>query len=131
MKRSRLNAFIEAIKAVRASIDDSTALSVPQLYPEWSADKTYAVGDRVLYGDTLYTCLQAHTSQLTWSPTDAVSLWSRVLIPDPDAVPEWVQPDSTNPYHKGDKVTHNGQTWVSTVDGNVWEPGVYGWEVAE
>ncbi len=24
---------------------------------------------------------------------------------------------------------HNGQTWVSDVDNNVWEPGVYGWSV--
>lgn len=127
MKKSRLDAFVAAIKAVRASIDDSIALTVPDLYPEWSPDKTYSVGDRVLYGDILYICLQAHTAQLTWSPTDAVSLWSRVLIPDPDAIPAWIQPDSTNPYHKGDKVTHNGKTWVSTIDGNVWEPGVYGW----
>lgn len=28
---------------------------------------------------------------------------------------------------KGDKVSHNGSHWTSTVDGNVWEPGVYGW----
>ena len=27
---------------------------------------------------------------------------------------------------RGDKVTHNGATWISTVDNNVWEPGVYG-----
>ncbi|WP_270217645.1 carbohydrate-binding protein [Dorea longicatena] len=39
-----------------------------------------------------------------------------------------INPDSTNPYAKGDKVTHNGKTWISTADGNVWEPGVYGWE---
>lgn len=38
------------------------------------------------------------------------------------------QPESTNPYSKGDKVTHNGKTWRSTIAGNVWEPGVYGWE---
>ena len=30
----------------------------------------------------------------------------------------------------GDKVTHNGKTWVSNIDGNVWEPGVYGWNEA-
>ena len=40
----------------------------------------------------------------------------------------WEQPESTNPYMKGDKVTHAGRTWVSTIDNNVWEPGVYGWE---
>ena len=27
----------------------------------------------------------------------------------------------------GDKVTHNGKTWVSDIDNNVWEPGLHGW----
>ena len=49
-----------------------------------------------------------------------------------DVVTGWIQPNSTNPYMKGDKVTHNGKTWVSDVDNNVWEPSVYGWsEVTE
>ena len=52
-----------------------------------------------------------------------------MLIPDPEVIPEWEQPGSTNPYMIGDKVRHNGKTWVSTIDNNVWEPGVYGWEV--
>ena len=56
----------------------------------------------------------------------------RMLIPDPETITEWEQPDSTNPYMQGDKVTHNGKTWISDIDGNVWEPGVYGWnEVVE
>ena len=55
------------------------------------------------------------------------ALWAKVLIPDETVVPEWEQPDNTNPYSTGDKVTHNGKTWVSDVDNNVWEPGVYGW----
>lgn len=67
-------------------------------------------------------------SQPDWNPAAAPSLFAKVLIPDPEVIPEWEQPDSTNPYHIGDKVTHNGKTWVSTVDNNVWEPGVYGWE---
>lgn len=25
------------------------------------------------------------------------------------------------------KTSHNGKKWVSEIDGNVWEPGVYGW----
>ena len=74
----------------------------------------------------LYTVLQAHTSQPGWKPADAPSLFAKVLIPDPTMIPEWEQPDSTNPYMKGDKVTHNGKTWVSLIDNNVWEPGVTG-----
>ena len=63
-----------------------------------------------------------------WEPDIAPSLWAKVLIPDGTVIPEWEQPDSTNPYMTGDKVTHNWKTWVSIVDNNVWEPSVYGWE---
>ena len=64
-------------------------------------------------------------------PDAAPSLYAKVLIPDPDVIPEWEQPESTNPYTKGDKVTHNEKTWVSDVDNNSWEPGVYGWSEAD
>lgn len=33
-----------------------------------------------------------------------------------------------NLYPQGSKVFHNGQAWVSTVNDNVWEPGVSGWQ---
>lgn len=32
-------------------------------------------------------------------------------------------------YKTGDTVTHNGKTWVSVNNDNVWEPGVEGWNV--
>ena len=42
--------------------------------------------------------------------------------------PEWRQPTGvTDAYTKGYKVSHNGEHWISDVDDNVWEPGVYGW----
>lgn len=119
------------IEKAAAGLTDADALEAVQLFPMWDMTAAYAINDRVRYDGTLYRCLQAHTAQETWTPTDAPSLWAKVLIPDPDTVPEWEQPDSTNPYAKGDKVTHNGKTWVSTIDGNVWEPGVYGWAVEE
>lgn len=37
-------------------------------------------------------------------------------------------PGATNPYMAGDKVTHGGKTWESTIDGNVWEPWAQGSE---
>jgi len=118
-----------AMELAAASLGDSDALEAPEMFPVWRDDATYSVGDRVRHGDVLYRCLQAHDAQAQWTPDQAPSLWAKVLIPDPDVVPEWVQPDSTNPYKSGDRVTHNGQTWESTVDNNVWEPGVYGWSV--
>ena len=107
--------------------DDAQALEVKYLYPEWKSGKDYAAGYRVNYNGVLYKCLQGHTSQDDWMPEAAPSLWAKVLIPDPNVIPEWEQPDSTNPYMAGDKVTHNGKTWESSIDNNVWEPGVYGW----
>ena len=109
------------------TLDDADALEAKGIYPEWDYTATYAVNEKVLYEDVLYKCLQEHTAQEEWTPTDAPSLWAKVLIPDEDVIPEWEQPDSTNPYMTGDKVTHNGSTWISDVDNNVWEPGVYGW----
>lgn len=113
------------------TVDDNTALRMTEFYPEWATDTDYAVGFKVQYGGKLYKCLTAHASQPDWTPDAAPSLWAKVLIPDPDTAPEWEQPDSTNPYSKGDKVMHNGKTWVSDVDNNVWTPGVYGWVEAE
>ena len=131
MTLEKMQAFIESLLALRASATDEQALAAKDLYPEWAIGRMYSAGDRVKYGGKLYTVLQAHESQETWIPTDAPSLFALVLIPDDNVIPEWQQPDSTNPYKTGDKVTHNGQTWQSTTDNNVWEPGVYGWEVVE
>ena len=129
-KARELRALIE--KAVQ-SLDDKDALECVCLYEKWNGNSVqYTAGQRVQDDGVLYTVLQAHTSQPDWKPAAAPSLFAKVLIPDPTVIPEWEQPDSTNPYSKGDKVMHNSKTWVSDIDGNVWEPGVYGWtEVAE
>ena len=80
------------------------------------------------YDGVLYKCLQDHTVQVDWTPTAASSLWAKVLIPDPDIIPEWEQPDSTNPYMAGDKVILDGIIYVSLIDNNVWKPTDYpGW----
>ena len=127
--------FYEAAKIVRATMDkagamltDEQALTVPGLFPDWDEEAAYAVGDRVRYAGNLYRCLQPHTAQETWNPADAPSLWAKVLTDPSGEILPWVQPDSTNPYAKGDKVTHNGKTWESLVDNNVWEPGAVGTE---
>lgn len=120
--------IVNALVKLRGMATDEQACEVQVLYPEWKEGVEYAAGDRVLYGDVLYKVLTAHTSQAGWTPDAAVSLFAKVLIPDENVIPEWEQPESTNPYMKGDKVTHNGKTWISTTDGNVWEPGYYGWE---
>ena len=130
-----MGSYLEGAKALRAAMDaaaaaltDEQALKAAAIYPLWNSSAAYAAGDRVRYDGVLYKCLQAHTAQPSWTPAAAPSLWAKVLTSDTGAPLPWEQPESTNPYMKGDKVTHAGKTWVSTIDNNVWEPGVYGWE---
>lgn len=143
----RLQKEVEKLKATDATVtlaasfaaesfSDEQAVKVPELYDKWAAKDDsgaaihYEVGGRRRYGEdnTLYKCITAHDSQDTWNPVDAPSLWAKILIPDPLVIPEWEQPDSTNGYSIGDKVTHNGKTWESLVNNNVWEPGATGTE---
>ena len=135
-----MGSYLEAAKKIRAAMDaagamltDEQAVRVTTLFPAWDAAAAYAAGDRVRYGGVLYKCLQAHTSQDDWTPDVAVSLWATVLIPDPDVIPDWVQPDSTNAYMTGDKVRYNGVVYRSLIDNNVWSPDAYpaGWEIVK
>ena len=121
----------EAMDMAGAYLTDEQAAEVPALYRAWEAGTAYAIGDRRTYKGVLYACLQPHTAQESWNPADSPSLWAKVLTSDTGEPLPWEQPESTNPYMKGDMVTHNGKTWVSDVDNNVWEPGVYGWTVVE
>ena len=120
------------IEEASKSLTDEEAVNAPELFPAWNGNGiAYAVGDRVSYESFLWKCLQAHTSQPDWTPTAAVSLWTRVDNPA-EEWPEWRQPTGAHDaYEKGYKVSHNNKHWISNVDANVWEPGVYGWDEAE
>ena len=93
----------------------------------------YSVGEKVQYNGVLYSVLLAHTSQENWTPTEAHSLFAKVLITGPSVIPEWEQPDSTNPYMKGDKVRYKGVVYESLIDNNVWSPEDYpaGWQIVD
>lgn len=126
---AQTQAYADAItlaKIQAKTVDDETAVLVPNLFDIWSDSKHYEKDERVTYNGTLYKCLQAHDAQADWTPTDAPSLWAKVLPGQSGEIGEWEQPGSTNGYKTGDKVTHNGKTWESTADNNVWEPGAVG-----
>ena len=128
MTNQEARAFIKSLVNLRTSATDEQAIAAVAVYPEWKEDVYYNVDDRVLYNDILYKVLIAHTSQADWMPDAAPSLFAKVLIPDENVIPEWEQPDSTNPYMKGDKVTYQGKTYESLIDNNVWSPIEYGWQ---
>ena len=129
MTRIEAEKIIKAFVKLRELATDDMSLQVPEIYPTWREGIAYTTNTRILYNEVLYKVLLDHTSQADWTPEVAPSLFAKVLTSEIEIL-EWVQPDSTNPYMAGDKVTHNGKVWVSTIDNNIWEPGVYGWEEA-
>lgn len=121
----RLRALIEQLSA---TLSDTDALTGIELFPLWQEDKAYATGDRIRYEEVLYKCVQSHTSQANWTPDVTAALWAQVDDPSIE-FPEWRQPTGAqDAYMTGDKVSHNDKHWVSTMDYNVYEPGVYGWD---
>ena len=113
------------------TVDDSVAEKIPEMFPAWDGSgKQYKTGDRVQYNGVLYKVLQDHTSQSTWMPVDAPSLFAKVLTSATGEPQEWQQPDSTNAYKIGDRVIYNGKVYESLIDNNVWSPADYpaGWK---
>ena len=126
MTREHAYKLREMIVKASASLTDTDALEAIELYPAWKTDTAYAVDERIRYGETLYRCVQAHTSQDNWTPDITPALWTVVSL---DEFPEWVQPTGAqDAYRIGDKVSHNDKHWVNTLDYNTYEPGVYGWD---
>ena len=118
------------IELASKSLPDEEAYYAPELFPKWEVGKAYKAEDRIQYDTKLFKCVQSHTSQEDWKPDITPALWTEV--PDPSQEwPEWKQPTGAqDAYNKGDKVAHNDKHWISNVDANVWEPGVYGWSEA-
>lgn len=117
------------IEKAAMSLSEEDALEAVQLFPNWRPDAAYLADDKVQYEGILYKCLQSHAAQEAWAPTAAPSLWAKVLIPDENIIPEWEQPDSTNPYMTGDRIMFNGEVYESAIDNNIWSPAAYpaGW----
>lgn len=131
MKREHAYKLRELLHKASASLTDEDALDGIELFPVWTVGIDYAADIRVRYEDKLYRCVQAHTSQAGWEPPAVPALWTEVA--KPGEIPVWKQPTGAqDAYMTGDKVhypTADDPVYVSTVDNNVWEPGVYGWEV--
>lgn len=113
--------------------DDAQIIQISELYPRWQPQRFYQIDEVVSFeadgGDTrVYRCLQGHLSQENWVPETEPALWKR--IGREGNLDLWVQPlGAADAYQRGGKVSHRGVGYISTVDNNVWEPGVYGWEV--
>lgn len=133
MKREHAYKLRDMMHKAAVSLPDEDALEAVELFPAWEIERLCKVGERLRYGGKLYRCEQEHTSQAGWEPPNVPALWTEVA--KPGEIPVWRQPTGAqDAYAKGDKVWYPDKdttVYVSLADSNVWEPGVYGWEVVE
>lgn len=125
-------AVLSFVMSSAADMSDEDAQDVSMLFAEWQVGASYKTRDICSYQGGLYRILQdVPSAQADHTPDKAVSLYKKIGEPTGGLFP-WSQPQGAHDaYKKGDKVSHNGKTWVSTVDSNVLEPGVYGWKEAK
>ena len=125
--------YRKMIEEAAISLTDEDALLAPELYPHWEPGMDVVVDERMYYEEKLYKVVQAHTTQEGWEPDKTPALFTEVA--KPGEIPVWKQPSGAqDAYMTGDKVHYPTETdpvYISTVDNNVWAPGVYGWELYE
>ena len=129
----------EAVKKIFSTdteeMSDEDALEVAALFPTWSSKlnkedpsmpgEQVTAGERLWDDGKLWKVLNTHNVQVDWRPADAVSLFVEVSI---EEWPEWRQPlGAQDAYRLGAQVSHNDLHWISEIDYNTYEPGVYGW----
>ena len=131
-----MNKYMEEAKAIRAGIEAFSANQTDEIlidnvaaFPYWNGGGvSYSAGMLLQYDSSLYRVIQPHTSQADWTPDKVPALFTKVSL---EEWPEWVQPTgSHDAYAKNARTSHNSDHWISDYDGNVWEPGVFGWSKA-
>ena len=126
------NPYMKEAEEIRKAIDtfavnqsDETLIDNKAAFEFWRAGINAEKDKIYRYGEDIYKCIQAHTTQDDWTPDKVPALFLKIT---PTGYEPW-DPDKF--YAKGAKVTHPAsRKWVSNVDGNHWEPGapgVYTW----
>lgn len=108
----------------------ATATAVPYVAPTGGHD-AYGPGRKVVWTDG-HTYRNDSGGWLSHSPEEYPRGWTCLDCEPAGEWPQWVQPQPgvVEPFAKDAKVTHKDLRWTSNLDGNVWEPGVYGWTLA-
>lgn len=113
------SASVVVAKANFQALPDTDAVEAKALAPEWDPNGVqYAVDYKVLHDDILYKCISAHTSQASWAPGVAPSLWTAIesgehagTLEDPIPVPETVTTAGME-YEKGKYYSENGTVYL-------------------
>ena len=128
--------FRKAMQFYTQTLTDDQAMEISTLYPKYEVGKAYKVDELFTYGENavgdpqLYRVVQAHTSQVDWTPDATPALYTPIGLTE-EGYPIWSQPTGAHDaYNTGDVVEYNGTLYKSLIDGNTYSPEAYpaGWE---
>lgn len=117
--------------------DESVMMEVADMFPTWAqlvekkaackAGTVFRWGTNDDNETQLWSFVSDYVPVDTYTPDQDATHYKKIGITE-EGVKIWTQPlGATDAYMAGDEVSHNGEIWVSDIDSNVWEPGVYGW----
>lgn len=128
-RRQAAEQLREALALTTQTLDEESIMRVATVFPAYAIGTTYKIGDVFSFGENsvgdpqLYRVQQDHTSSAEW-PVTTLSLYKPIGVTE-EGVPVWSQPTGAHDaYAKDDKVSYSGVIYMSTVDGNVYAPGV-------
>lgn len=114
--------------AQNETLDDVTISEHAEIFPKWDENWTGKRGNIVIDEGYLYRSIHDVGVGQNVKPSENPSMWTPIGNPG-EEFPKWSQPLGVHDaYGNEDKVLHNDKKWISIVDNNVWEPGVYGWD---
>ena len=131
-KAERFNRRYRETQTILSGMTDAERSSVQTLHEMWRAGRTFEVGEIVARGDLLYKCLIAHTSQQTWAPEDAPSLWAKIMYKDGiRIIPEVIE--AAQAFSAGELGWWGETLYRSLIAANVYTPEQYpaGWEAVD
>lgn len=119
-----------------SSLTDSEKTELVADINDWEVGELVKIGDKRKVGAIAYECIQEHTTQSDWVPSNTPALW-KIFVPQKtssgeEVVPEFKQPTGAHDTYKiGDKVIFEGKVYESLIDNNAYSPSDYpqGWKL--
>lgn len=106
--------------------DDTKIIDCEDLVDNWDIGIDYAVNDIRKFDGQVYRCVQAHTSQDGWEPSQTPALWAIKHTKNKDNPKPYVQPTGAHDAYMMDEVVlFDDAVYISKVNNNAYSPVDY------
>ena len=111
------NDFVAFLISARLTATDEAALIGKELYPVWAENISVLVNDRYQYGDKLYKCVQAHTTQANWTPDLTPAMWTVIDVEHAGTIDDPIPASRGMEYVKGKYYIENDVIYLMNRQG--------------